>query len=172
MATNLNEALNTVDLSYAQLIEIGNDIFQQVAGSTKDLINTVRDRSEILSTDDIRQLMLKLSLNSFSFSEIKEKAALKATLAETIRKTEYSKAFSASTGTNASARDAQATTQVAEEILAEHLYTYVANLLKTTLDESHRVVDTMKSILMSRMSEAKLTQNISIGEPGETYIRE
>ena len=45
----------------------------------------------------------------------------------------------------------------AEEILAEEIYTLMANTFKVKLDEIHRVVDTLKSVLMSRMQEAKLT---------------
>lgn len=164
MRPSFDEALKDVDMSYAELMEIANDIFNSVAGQTKSLIEEIRSKGESLSTDAIRNYMLKLSLNSFSFSEIKEKAAFKAQIAESVRKTEYSKAFQVSTGTNASAREAQATMQVTDQIVVEHLYTMVANMLKTTLDESHRVVDVLKSMLLSRAQEAKAAQSLSVAE--------
>ena len=46
-------------------------------------------------------------------------------------------------------------------------------MLKTKSDEIHRVVDSLKNILISRASEAKLTPNITGGEIGEkSYIGE
>jgi len=46
-----------------------------------------------------------------------------------------------------------------EEIIVESLYKLVANLLKTKLDALHRLVDALKSVLMSKMQEAKLYAN-------------
>jgi hypothetical protein len=44
------------------------------------------------------------------------------------------------------------------------LYNLVANLLKTKLDQLHRLVDALKSILMSRMQETKF---MNIGSTNE-----
>jgi hypothetical protein len=54
-------------------------------------------------------------------------------------------------------RENTATIQSGAEILAEEIYTLVANMLKTKLDEIHRVVNTLQTILMTRMQEAKLS---------------
>ena len=100
--------------------------------------------------------MLKLSLKSYTFSEIKEKATFKSVLAETIRKEEYAQNFNKTEGTVA-VRENTATIDTGAEILSEEIYTLVANMLKTKLDEIHRVVNTLQTVLMTRMQEAKLT---------------
>ena len=68
----------------------------------------------------------------------------------------YASYFNSSEGTVA-VRENTATIQSSAEILAEEIYTLVANMLKTKLDEIHRVVNTLQTILMTRMQEAKLT---------------
>ena len=47
--------------------------------------------------------------------------------------------------------------------MVELLYELISNLLKTKLDELHRLTDTLKSILMSRMQEAKFL-NTSVAD--------
>ena len=154
---SIQRALNEVDMTYAELIEIANDILENVAGDVNELVIEIQSRAESLSNEDIRAYMVKLALKSYSFSEIKEKAAFKATLSETIRKNAYAKTFGEMTGSVA-AKESQAILQTSEEVLAEALYELVASLFKTKLDEAHRVVDVLKTTIMSRMQEAKLTQ--------------
>ena len=154
---NIQKALDEVDMTYAQLIEIANDILEHVAGDVNALVSEINERAESLSNEDIRAYMVKLALKSYSFSEIKEKAAFKATLAETIRKNAYAKTFGDLEGSVA-AKESRAILQTSEEFLAEALYELVASLFKTKLDEAHRVVDVLKTTIMSRMQEAKLTQ--------------
>ena len=106
----------------------------------------------------LRIYMMKLSLASFSFSEVKEKSALKAECAETLRKEAYAKNFNATEGSVAF-RENTATINSNYEALAGQVYELVANLFKVKLDEVHRVVATINSVLMSRMQEAKLTMS-------------
>ena len=156
-AVNIQRALEVVDMGYQELIEIANDILESVAGDLNSLIKEIQDRAENLSNEDIRAYMVKLALKSYSFSEIKEKAAFKATLSETIRKNAYARTFGEVSGSVA-AKESQAILQTSEEFLAEALYELLASLFKTKLDEAHRVVDVLKTTIMSRMQEAKLTQ--------------
>lgn len=156
MKNGVSAALDAVDMTYDELIPIANDILQEVAGDLDEMMASAYQDVEVLNNEAIRQLMLRLSLRSYSFSEIKEKSAFKATLAETLRKEAYAKNFNAADGTVA-VRENTATLNSSCEILAEEIYTVAADLFKTKLDEVHRVVNTLQSVLMSRMSEAKLS---------------
>ena len=149
-------ALDNVDTAYADLMTIAKDIFEEVSREINFLIDNAYQNSENLSNDAIRDLMLKLSLRSYTFSETKEKAAFKASIAESIRKEQYATNFNQSEGTVA-VRENTAIINTSAEIIAEEIYVLVANMLKTKLDEIHRVVDTLKSVLMTRMQEAKLS---------------
>lgn len=156
MKQNVSAALDAVDMTYDELIVIANEISDDVLGDVNTLMKNAYDNIENLSNEAIRDTLLRLSLRSYSFSEIKEKSIFKATLAETLRKEAYATNFNATEGTVA-VRENNAIIQTSAEILAEELYTLVASMFKTKLDEIHRVVDALKSVLMSRMQEAKLS---------------
>lgn len=155
MNAQVSKALDNIDIAYNDLIDIANDICNDVVGDLNDMIQSAYDNIENLTNESIRQLLLKLSLRSYSFAEIKDKSMFKATLGETLRKEAYAKSFNLTEGTVA-VRENTSIINTASEILAEELYTLVANIFKTKVDEIHRVVDTLKSVLMSRMQEAKM----------------
>lgn len=156
MNQNVSKALDNIDMTYDELINVANDICSEVVGDLDQMINSAYNNIENLTNDSIRSLLLRLSLRSYSFSEVKDKSLFKATLGETLRKEAYAKSFNSSEGTVA-VRENLSIISTSAEIVAEELYSLVANLFKTKLDEVHRVVDTLKSVLMSRMQEAKLT---------------
>lgn len=156
MNQNVSKALDNIDLTYQELIDIANSICDEITGDLNTMIQTAYDNVENLTNDYIRQLLLRLSLRSYSFAEIKEKSAFKATLGETLRKEAYARNFNQTEGTVA-VRENTSIINTSAEILAEEIYTLVANMFKLKLDELHRVVDTLKSVLMSRMQEAKLS---------------
>ena len=156
MKQNVNTALDNVDAAYSDLIEIANSIIEDVCGDIDRMTQSAYNNIENLTNETIRDMLLRLSLRSYSFSEIKEKSAFKAALAETLRKEAYSRNFNSTEGSVA-VRDNTAVVNTSSEIIAEEIYTLTASLFKTKLDELHRVVDTLKTVLMSRMQEAKLS---------------
>ena len=156
MNVAVSKALENISVVYDDLIEVANDIFRKTTKELDQITASAYNDIENLSNDAIRDLMLRLSLRSYTFSEIKEKSAFKATLGEVMRKEIYAKNFNQSEGTVA-VRENTAIIETSAEIIAEEIYSLVANMLKTKLDETHRIVDTLKSVLMSRMQEAKLT---------------
>lgn len=156
MNVSVQKALDNIDLTYIELMNLANDIFKQTTSEIDAIMQDAYNDVERLSNEAIRDLMLRLSLKSYTFSEIKEKAAFKSVLAETIRKEEYAHNFNRADGTVA-VRENTAIIGTSAEILSEEIYTLVANMLKTKLDEIHRVVNTLQTVLMTRMQEAKLT---------------
>ena len=162
MTTNLQQALDTVELTYSQIIEIANEIVNEYTREVNGLIRTASENTSVLNNDAIRNLMLQLSLKSYTFGDIKEKSSIKAECAEIIRKEAYAKKFNETDGSVA-LRENTATIETSNEIVSETVYNLVASLFKTKLDEIHRVVDVLKTILMSRLSEAKLTSAMTEG---------
>lgn len=156
MTKELSQAIDNVEIAYNDIIDIANESVKELTGDLDELLENVYHGIENLTNDGIREIMMRLSLRSFSFSAIKEKAALKANLAEALRKEAYAKQFSTLDGSVA-AKDTKATLNISEEIIVEHIYNLTAALFKTKLDEAHRVIDTLKTVLMSRLSEAKLS---------------
>lgn len=163
MTEELNQALDNTETVYRNVVEIANKIVANATSEIDVLIKEAMDNVDNLTTEAIRTLLMKLSLLSFTFSDIKEKSALKAECAETLRKEAYAMAFNSSEGSVA-AKDNQATIIISKETMVESIYNMVASLFKTKADEVHRVVDALKSVLMSRMAEAKLTATMYEGE--------
>lgn len=163
MRGNLQQALDNTETTYAQLVVIANDIVGEHTRDVDTLIKDAVDNINNLTNDAIRRLVIELSLKSFSFSEIKEKSSLKFECAESLRKEAYAIEYNKADGAVA-ARENAATINISDEILTEAVYGLVSSLLKTKLDELHRVVDSLKTVLMSRMAEAKLSAGVSIGD--------
>lgn len=155
MNQNVSKALDNIDMTYDELIDIANDTCRDVVGDLDNMMQSAYDNIENLNNESIRSLLLRLSLRSYSFAEIKEKAQFKAVLGEALRKEAYAKNFNTAEGTVA-VRENLSIINTASEILAEEIYSLVANIFKIKLDETHRAVDALKSVLMSRMQEAKM----------------
>ena len=155
---SLNDALANVEATYSEVVEIANDMLSDIFNPINNLVDEIREAGAGISAESLRDYMVRLQLRSYEISDIKEKSALKAECAEALRKEKYARTFNAAEGT-AGVKDNTALLAASEEIIVEALYNLVASLLKTKLDEVHRLIDTLKSILMSKMQEAKLAMN-------------
>ena len=156
---DLQKALDNTDVVYTQLVEIAEDIIGSYVAEVNLLITEAVNNVNNITNDDIRDLIIKLSLKAYSFAEIKEKSALKFECAESLRKEAYAKEYNKAEGAVA-ARENTAVIETSGEIMTEAVYGLVSGLLKTKLDEIHRVVDSLKTVLMSRLSEAKLSSGM------------
>ena len=155
MKENVQKALDAVDMAYGDVIDIANSVTQEYLKDIDELLKEAYDRVEMLTNDSIRMLIMKLTLKSYSFSEVKEKSQLKATLAETLRKEAYAKSFNAAEGSVA-VRDNMSILQTSEQIVVEAIYDLIADLFKTKLSEIHNVISALTTVLTTRLSEAKL----------------
>lgn len=164
MAT-LQEALDNIEVSYQELMKIANDIMNPITKELSEVIEYAQDNVDTLSIEQIRKLILDLSLKSFKFGDIKEKSLLKSRCAEILKAEAYAREFSITEG-SVEAKKNLATLNISSQVVTEALYDLISSLFKTKLDETHRCVDALKSVLMSRMAEQKLLNNFS-GESNE-----
>lgn len=155
---NLNEALDKVEIAYGDVVSIANDMLAPLFDPINKLVEEINGRINNFTVEEIRNYMMRLQLRAYEISETKEKSSLKAELAQAVRKEKYALTFNEAQGT-AGTKDNTALLAASEEIIVESLYRLVASLLKTKLDALHRLVDALKSVLMSKMQEAKLSAN-------------
>lgn len=148
-------AMGVLNTTYEELSLIADETFNEISKDIVKEINLIRETSISASNDILRRYILNLSVQSFRLSDIKEKATFKSELAESIRKEKYSIKFLESDGTVAN-KENLANVAISEELVVEKLYEMVSNRTKTLLDECHRVVDALKTVLMTRVNEAKL----------------
>lgn len=155
---NLNEALDKVEMAYGDVVSIANDMLAPLFDPINKLVEEINGGINNFTVEEIRNFMMRLQLRAYEISETKEKSSLKADLAESLRKEKYALTFNEAQGT-AGTKDNTALLAASEEIIVASLYKLVASLLKTKLDALHRLVDALKSVLMSKMQEAKLSAN-------------
>lgn len=154
MNKKLEDALNSVEMTYGELVEIANGIVDPIVKSANELVGKLDQDVNALSNDQLREYTLMLQLKAFGLSETKEKAGMKADLALALQKEAYAVSYASMEGAQGT-RDRLATTATAQETLVQVMYSLVSNLLKTKVDQLHRLVDALKSILISRGQEAK-----------------
>lgn len=155
---DIQAALDAVDMTYSELIDIVDDTRKSVMEDCDLLIEDVSNNIQDMSNDKIRDTLMRLSLKSYYLASIKDKSAFKANLAETIRKEAYARAFGNAVGTVAQ-KDGQALLDTSSQAVAEKIHDLMADLFKSSTDEIHRTIDVLKTVLMSRLSEAKLVSN-------------
>lgn len=159
MNKDLNKALEIVEMTYSQIKQIADDMISNPFAEINTIYEEVSSNVDNLSTESLRDYLLRLQLAAFGLSELRDRSGAKATCAEAVRKEAYATAYLGQEGT-AATKDSATTLAIAENIVAQCLYDLVAGLVKTKLDSVHRLIDTMKSILMSRMQEIKLNANM------------
>lgn len=158
MKKDLSEALDLVEGTYSELVKIANNILDDIFSPINNIVDEIRNEGAGAPVESIRSYLLRVQLKAYEISDVKEKSALKAECSEAIRKESYARAFNEAQGT-AGTKDNTAFLSSSENLLVEEVYNLVANLLKTKLDELHRLVAVLQSILMSKMQEAKLAIN-------------
>lgn len=157
---DFNVADKNVNDVYKDIGKIAKKLVDEKSKAIDDLIKTLSN-VESLSDEEIRKYMLKISLESYSFSEIKEHSAMKQDCAAALMKETQANIFNSETGT-AEVRRNKSITDSNAQITVNILYNSIANLMKTKLDEAHRVVNTLNSILISRAAAAKLNQSSNV----------
>lgn len=157
---DFNVADKNVNDVYKDIGKIAKKLVDEKSKAIDDLIKTLSN-VESLSDEEIRKYMLKISLESYSFSEIKEHSVMKQDCAAALMKETQANIFNSETGT-AEVRRNKSITDSNAQITVNILYNSIANLMKTKLDEAHRVVNTLNSILISRAAAAKLNQSSNV----------
>ena len=158
MKPSLNEALENVEMVYRDIADMSNDVLSEMFEPINSLMDEIKNDINNLGVDQIRDYMIRLQLKAYEISETKDKSAVKAEIAEILQKEKLARSFNEAEG-SAAVKEKQAILEASAETVSESLYNLVASLLKTKLDSLYRMVDTLKSILMSKMQEAKLSMN-------------
>ena len=154
----LENALSNVEMTYEQVSQIGNEILDPILEPINKLFGEISNNVNDLGVNQLRDFIVRLQLRAFELSEIKEKSSMKATVANMLKEEVFAREFNAAEGP-VTVKNNIALIKSSEEAVVEALYELVAGMLKTKLDQILRMIDSLKSVLVSRMQEAKLTSN-------------
>jgi hypothetical protein len=149
------DANNELKEVYANLSPIVSDI---VSKHTKNIDNAIgklnKNSAETITTQELLNLILELQIEEFYFSTTKDMAVLKQECAVALEKTSQAEIYNSTEGTQ-TYRQNKAINSTVDKDIVRILYTTVANALKTKYEETHRMIGTLNSILISRNVKAK-----------------
>lgn len=171
MAKDLSMALDTVEMTYNQIREIADQMVSGPFEEPNAIINAIEANIEAMSIELLRDSILKLQLAVYSLSELRDRSGVKAACAEAIRKEAYATSYVTQEGT-AGVKDSNTVIAISENIVVQCLYDLVASLVKTKVDMCLRMIDSLKSILMSRMQEAKFMQISTAADGSSPYSQQ
>lgn len=155
MAVDIKSANGQVTDMYNQLKPIINGIVEKNTKSLDDIIKKVRNNLTTLTNKELQETILQLSIETYYFSTIKDMSILKQECAMTLMKEKQAAVYNSTDGTQQT-RNNQAVIDTLDKQTVQVLYNAVSNCMKSKLDEAHRVVNMLSSVLISRNAEAKL----------------
>lgn len=155
---NLNQQMDAVQDIYSSLNSQAKEIVKEYTQELDRIINNVSKNINNLSNEDIRRYQLQLSLAAYDLGELKDKTNMASEIADVLQEETQATAWNTSEGNNEQRKNNAILASSKEKAVAK-LYKLVASQIKTKLDEVHRIVATLQSILISRASDRKLTDN-------------
>jgi len=161
--TDITNAKNEVGELFKNLSPIITEIVDKYAKELDKIFDRLSNANS-LTNDELRELMLSLSIESYLFGMSKDASVLKQECATTLMKEGMAQSYNGTQGTQA-VRTNQSIIDTTDKQVVNLLYSAVANMMKTKLDEAHRMVNVLNSILISRNAEAKMVANRPDEEP-------
>jgi len=156
----MDEAFKDTDDLYNQLSVIAKDIASRYTSEVDEIIEYASDHVNDMNNDQVRALLTDLSFKAYSIGEAREFSSLKRECSESILKEVQAVSFNSSEGT-IDVRKNTALLKSSNESLTNIIYETVAGLLKVKLDECHRIVDALKTVILTRNTESKLNMTIN-----------
>lgn len=148
-------AKSQVDEIYKSLIPLVDEVIKKHSRPLDEIVYKIKHDIENLSNKEISSLMIQLGVETYYFGQKKDYASLKQACAEAILKENFAKAYISNTGT-AVQRQNQSLLDTINNTAIKLLYDVTSNLMKTKLDEAHRLINILNGVLINRNAEAKL----------------
>lgn len=152
---DIKEANNQLTDVYNQLKPIITSVVEKNAKPIDDLIKKIKKELTVLTNKELEQYMLQLSIETYYFATVKDSAILKQECANALLKEGQANVFNSTLGTQA-VRSNQAVMDTLDKQTVNILYNAVSNNMRSKLDEAHRIVNVLSSVLISKNAEAKL----------------
>lgn len=162
-----NDERRSVEDVYRDLVGIGNDLVSKNTVDIDRLIEKFKSGYESMTNEELRSFSMQLQIEAYYFGQKKDRAVLKQACADALYKEKLATAYTTATGTAANKQNT-ATVEANDSLAVKLLYEMVANMMKTKLDEVHRLGNVISNVIISRNAEAKL-QTGFIPDKNDTY---
>ena len=134
---------------YLQLQPIAKEAVEKYSKPIDTIVKEM-SKLESMTDEEIRQLMMRLSIECYFFGNYTAESSLMSDCAT-------------ATGTQAE-KTSIATINSMDKQAVSSLYKMVKDLMSVKLDEAHRLVNTLNSVLISRSAEKKIKAGVRDSE--------
>lgn len=162
MARTFPEAQKDVNDMYKNLTQIADDIIKKNTDNISKTIKAIEDNVENLTNEDLRKYTLKLASMAYALGDKVEHADFKRDCANALLKETNAKEFNLAAGPVATKQNV-ALLNTSQETAVNLLYNMVADSMKTKLQLTNRMLDSIKNVLISRNAEAKIQNQLGFG---------
>ena len=156
MDIKIDQANTDVNEVYFQLSDAVKDTVAEIVKPIDDIVKELSKGINLFSNTELWDFQLRLGIESYKLANIKEQSSLKEACAEALYKEGLAKAYSEAAGAAETKKQASILATIEKQAVSI-LYASVSSLLKTKLDEAHRLVNIIQNIQISRAAEAKLS---------------
>lgn len=166
MARTFQEAQKEVNDMYKNLKDIADDIIKKNTGQLDNTIKQIENNVENLTDNDLRNYMLKLASLAYALGDKVEHADFKRDCANALLKETNAREFNLAAGPVATKQNV-ALLNTSQETTVNILYNTVADSMKSKLQLTNRMLDSIKNVLISRSAEAKIQNQLGFGTKEE-----
>lgn len=154
MASFDNARKEVKDL-YSQLAPIVDEVVAKNSKEIDSIIKNIKSNLTNLTNKELHEYMLQLQIEAYEFARTKDMSILQQECALTLLKEKQANIYNGTAGTQ-SARSNQAIIDSVDKQAVSMLYNAVSNRMKSKLDETHRMINILSNVLISKNAEAKL----------------
>lgn len=166
MARTFKEAQSDVNTMYRNLSQIADDIIKKNTDKLDTTIKDIENNVEKLTDSDLRNYMLKLASMAYALGDKVEHADFKRDCANALLKETNAREFNLAAGPVATKQNV-ALLNTSQETAVNILYNMVADSMKSKLQMTNRMLDSIKNVLISRSAEAKIQNQLGFGTKEE-----
>ena len=154
MNEKIEQANKDVNEIYNELSEAVKEVVQEITKPVDDIVKELSKGINLFSNSELWDFQLRLGIEAYKLSNVKEQSSLKDACAEALYKESLAKSFSESTGAVEAKKQTSILASTSKQAVSM-LYSSISNILKTKLDEVHRLINILQGIQISRAAEAK-----------------
>lgn len=158
MTIDITDAKNAADKMHKYMSEIAGDVVGKYSAPLDAIVKKLSSNVETCSNEELRSTMISLGIETYNLAMHKENSELKDACANALYKESVATSFNSTAGTVESRKNQSIIDSMNSQAVSI-LYSSVSSILRTKLDEAHRLANIISGILISRASDAKLTYN-------------
>lgn len=158
MIIDISSEKTEVNELYKQLKEAAIESVTGMTAPLDGMIKQLESGVSTMSNSELWDMQMRLGVETYKLGIAKEQSSLKSTCSDAFYKLSLAQSFCSIDGAQETKKQKSIADNVKSQAVAM-LYSTASSILKTKMDEAHRIVNIIQSILISRASDAKNSGN-------------